>query len=173
MLNPVALTAIVDTVEPTPKSIFFDSLRYAISPVRESVKNPALVVTIAGLYPIIAPFARSTSDGNSEPSIDIPSATISVLQHEILGNTDKCYNCGLPGHFTNNCKKQTLKKEIVKEEYEYECDYCDRTFTTQFGCSVHEKSCQKTAVPECFRCGRVGHFKQDCYARTHENGYSL
>ena len=111
--------------------------------------------------------------GGAYTQIDIPSATISVLQHEILGNTDKCYNCGLPGHFTNNCKKQTLKKEIVKEEYEYECDYCDRTFTTQFGCSVHEKSCQKTAVPECFRCGRAGHFKQDCYARTHVNGYSL
>jgi predicted GIY-YIG superfamily endonuclease len=66
----------------------------------------------------------------------------------------------------------SVSKKVEVEE-EYACDYCDRTFTTRFGCSVHEKSCQKTAVPECFRCGRAGHFKADCYARSHVNGYSL
>ena len=109
--------------------------------------------------------------GGAYTQIDMPPTTISVLQQEILGNSDKCYTCRLAGHFTNNCKKQTLTKEVDEEVWE--CEYCDRTFTTKFGCSVHEKSCSKDANPPCCRCGREGHYKPECYASRHVNGYKL
>ena len=68
---------------------------------------------------------------------------------------------------------------------EWGCEYCDRTFTTEYGCGVHEGSCKKkntknsyvkqTSKKEgaCYRCGRQGHYVTDCYASTHSKGYSL
>lgn len=56
----------------------------------------------------------------------------------------------------------------------WECEYCDRIFTTVFGCRVHEKSCKKnTNENTCYRCGNVGHYSPDCYATWHIKGFKL
>lgn len=148
--------------------------------------------------------------GGAYMSIDLTEEQEDTLRNELRATTDKCLTCGKPGHFANSCKRKTsfkascrCGKEFLEfEEYishhnmclrrfqekeeEWECDYCDRTFTTRFGCSVHEKSCsgkntkKKTVKKQptkttgaCYRCGRPGHFSPDCYARTHKDGYDL
>ena len=99
--------------------------------------------------------------GGSYVEIELSDFQKETLHREIWGVKDLCKQCGRSGHFVKDCYAKTdiFKNKIEYEEsveddsdesdesddineYEYQCNYCDRTFTTGFGCGIHEKSCK-------------------------------
>jgi predicted GIY-YIG superfamily endonuclease len=128
--------------------------------------------------------------GGSYVEVELSEFHTDALKMEIWAAKDLCTQCGRPEHFVKDCHAKTdasgNKIEYEEENDEWGCEYCDRTFTTAFGCGVHEKACkvknkktpyvkQVTSKKDsvCYRCGRPGHYSPDCYARTHHMGYTL
>lgn len=119
-----------------------------------------------------------------------------MITHIINSGSDKCYNCGQKGHFSINCKKKkcsrcgrdnhktencyaktTLDGEMLEylstdEEFIWECLICYKEFDSEKGLNYHQKYCNKK-TPNCKRCGRKGHYSNDCFASTHIKGYEL
>ena len=93
--------------------------------------------------------------GGAYVSVLLDDEQYKHLERELFAAQDKCVNCGKKGHFVKACPYTDEDDEDEDDEDEDEeddedeeveadewgCEYCDRTFTTAFGASVHEKSC--------------------------------
>jgi predicted GIY-YIG superfamily endonuclease len=134
--------------------------------------------------------------GGSYVETELSDFQKDALNTEIWAAKDCCTNCGRKGHFVKDCyaksdasgnkieyaqvsnSRAIQRYDESSDEEEWDCDYCDKSFRTEFGCRIHEKSCRSkgttpTSGKKCFRCGRADHYSYQCYASSHTKGYDL
>ena len=115
--------------------------------------------------------------GGSYTQIDL-SDYILTLEKELCNASNLCFRCNRPGHFIQDCYAftksdgtyiQENNEDESSEEECWCCNYCNKEFYSEYEVERHEKRCckPKTSYTNCYRCGRQGHYANECYALTY------
>jgi cellular nucleic acid-binding protein len=98
--------------------------------------------------------------GGAYIQVELPEDSRETLQREIRGASDVCFKCNRSGHWASQCYARTIEV--------WGCNYCESEFDTKQQAERHERSCgsrKRSSSGNCYRCGRSGHWANQCYAR--------
>jgi len=126
--------------------------------------------------------------GGTYVSIELSAEQSSVLIQELRMAADRCLLCGGQGHFAAACREFTSGADSNSYSALYLignffgltatktswCACCNREFVNDDQArKSHEAQCRIYYRSHCQRCGRQGHTKTRCYARSDKHGNRL
>lgn len=133
--------------------------------------------------------------------IDLTKEDEQNIKRNLRAISDQCYYCGSKGHYTKECQKKEFPETKKKVFQKNACSRCgrmghwiDRCFAKRdiYGDDLNSfdeegeeeeedmeeiekwgKSKKVFQQKSCFRCGRTGHWINDCFAKTDVRGNYL
>ena len=123
--------------------------------------------------------------GGSYTRTVLDRSQVRSLSMELWHASNGCMRCGRSSHWVKDCyaQRDVSGNEIVSdatdedEEEEARVRPSQRLPSTQQSAEARKRGRWDTEDMDCddfcFRCGRPGHWANQCYARTHANGQTL
>ena len=112
--------------------------------------------------------------GGSYTQIVLPEHYRLTLEKELCSASNRCFRCHRSGHFANNCYAASKVDGSAIEDDTDDVSVLINAVQIAMQLLGPQKSRATTERRlSCFRCGRVGHLANKCYAQTHQNGYSF
>jgi hypothetical protein len=105
--------------------------------------------------------------GGSYSNLRLEASQIESISHQMISANDLCNRCLRSGHFEKDCyaktdidgkyigdgkKRKSYKSKVMHEE-------------------IYSSDDEEKLI--CYRCGRGGHYSDECFARKHIKGYNL
>lgn len=106
--------------------------------------------------------------GGSYTQINLPECSLLSLKRELSTASDICYRCNRYGHFINQCYATTNVDGIPLDDEAYTTSESEEEYS-----SSEDEYISNKKYNSCYRCGRSGHYANNCYANFHINGYNL
>lgn len=112
----------------------------------------------------------------------------SNIKNKFAISDNTCYKCGRTEHYDETCYASSYADNNNKNIM-YCWNYCNKKFDTMNDATCHEKfNCTKIKTKKqksniknkitisdntCYRCGRKGHYVENCYTTIHNKGHYL
>ncbi|XP_070553824.1 uncharacterized protein [Ptychodera flava] len=95
------------------------------------------------------------------------------LQKMVLHDSGRCFKCGQPGHFSNQCGGGQQWSSYSGPTTVHSGSTRSGQRSHHHHHHHHHQRAAAEAAPTCGRCGRSGHATRDCYAKSYSGGMSM